>query len=142
MDGLTANEGIVFVFTTNCSLDLIDRAFRRPGRLDLVLHFQAPDAELRRRMIDRWHADIRAGVDVDVAVQSTSGLSFAELDEVKNLLVMHHADSNEWNWQLAMQQFAINRSELTNKATRRVGYAAMLPASGNGDGHGDGVEPR
>ena len=26
MDGLTTNEGVVFVFTTNCALDLIDRA--------------------------------------------------------------------------------------------------------------------
>ncbi len=44
MDGIQVNEGVVFVFTTNCSLDLIDRAFKRPGRLDLVLHFKAPDA--------------------------------------------------------------------------------------------------
>jgi len=36
------HEGIVFVFTTNCALDLIDRAFKRPGRIDLVLHFKAP----------------------------------------------------------------------------------------------------
>jgi cell division protease FtsH len=27
MDGIQVNEGVVFVFTTNCSLDLIDRAF-------------------------------------------------------------------------------------------------------------------
>ena len=44
MDGIEVNEGVVFVFTTNCSLDLIDRAFKRPGRLDLVLHFKPPDA--------------------------------------------------------------------------------------------------
>ena len=65
MDGITVNEGVVFVFTTNCSLDLIDRAFKRPGRLDLVLHFKAPDAELRRQLIERWHADIRGNLDID-----------------------------------------------------------------------------
>src|SRR5262245_31425689 len=55
LDGIQINEGVVFVFTTNCSLDLIDRAFKRPGRLDLVLHFKAPDSGLRRRLISRWH---------------------------------------------------------------------------------------
>ena len=56
MDGIAVNEGVVFVFTTNCSLDLIDRAFKRPGRMDVVLHFKAPDATLRRQLIER-HGD-------------------------------------------------------------------------------------
>src|SRR5262249_32083974 len=55
LDGLTVNEGVVHVFTTNCSLGLIDAAFKRPGRIDLVLHFKPPDAELRRRLMERWH---------------------------------------------------------------------------------------
>jgi cell division protease FtsH len=132
MDGLTANEGVVFVFTTNCSLELIDRAFRRPGRLDLVLHFHAPDAELRRRLIDRWHADIRAGFDIDVAVCSTDGFSFADLDEIKNLLVMHHADCGAWNWPSALRQFEINRSELSGRSDRRVGFLNGKAGPGNG----------
>src|SRR5439155_10343759 len=65
MDGIQANEGVVFVFTTNCSLDLIDRAFKRPGRLDVVLNFRAPDADLRRRLLERWHEDIRAAIDLE-----------------------------------------------------------------------------
>src|SRR5262249_56030418 len=59
MDGIAINEGVVFVFTTNCSLGLIDRAFKRPGRLDLVLHFKLPDARLRRQLMERWHEDVR-----------------------------------------------------------------------------------
>ena len=39
LDGIEVNEGVVYVFTTNCPLDLIDPAFKRPGRIDLVLHF-------------------------------------------------------------------------------------------------------
>ena len=58
----------MFVFTTNCSLDLIDRAFKRPGRLDLVLHFQPPTPTLRRELIERWHAGHPAGIDLDRAV--------------------------------------------------------------------------
>jgi hypothetical protein len=122
MDGIQVNEGVVFVFTTNCSLELIDRAFKRPGRLDLVLHFKAPEATLRRELVTRWHPDIRAGIDLDRAVSSTEGYSFAEIEELKNLLVMHYMDVSKWDWAWAMKQFAINRAELTNRPTRHVGF--------------------
>jgi hypothetical protein len=122
MDGIAVNEGVVFVFTTNCSLDLIDRAFKRPGRLDVVLHFKAPEAGLRRRLIERWHEDIRAHLDVEAAVASTDGYSFAEIEELKNLLVMHCMDSGAWNWGWALKQFDINRHELSSRPLRHVGF--------------------
>jgi cell division protease FtsH len=122
MDGIQVNEGVVFVFTTNCDLDLIDRAFKRPGRIDLVLHFKAPDAPLRRRLIERWHDDIRAHIDLENAVTSTDGYSFAEIEELKNLLVMHFMDTKVWNWRWALKQFDINRNELTTRPQRQVGF--------------------
>jgi hypothetical protein len=122
LDGIQVNEGVVFVFTTNCSLDLIDRAFKRPGRLDLVLHFKAPDDELRRRLIDRWHPDILAGIDMAEAIVTTEGYTFAEIEELKNLLVMHYMDVERWDWNWALKQFAINRAELTNRPQRHVGF--------------------
>lgn len=122
MDGIPVHEGVVFVFTTNCSLDLIDRAFKRPGRLDLVLHFKAPDAPLRKQLIERWHEDIRANLDIDNAVASTDGYSFAEIEELKNLLVMHYMDSNQWSWSWSLKQFDINRSELCARPSRQVGF--------------------
>jgi cell division protease FtsH len=122
MDGIEINEGIVFVFTTNCSLDLIDRAFKRPGRLDLVLHFKAPDASLRRRLIERWHEDIRGHLDIEQAVASTDGYSFAEIEELKNLLVMNFMETSSWNWSWALKQFDINRHELSSRPRRHVGF--------------------
>src|SRR5262249_56046795 len=65
LDGLTVNEGVVHVFTTNCSLGLIHPAFQRPGSIDLVLHFHAPHADLRRRLMARWHPDILAAPSLD-----------------------------------------------------------------------------
>ncbi len=124
MDGIQVNEGVVFVFTTNCSLDLIDKAFKRPGRLDLVLHFKAPDAALRRQLLERWHPDIRTALDIETAVSSTEGFSFAEIEELKNLLVMHFMDSQTWEWDWALKQFAINRRELSNRPARHVGFSA------------------
>jgi AAA+ superfamily predicted ATPase len=122
MDGIQVNEGVVFVFTTNCSLELIDRAFKRPGRLDLVLHFKAPDAELRRQLIERWHEEIRAAIDIERAVASTEGFSFAEVEELKNLLVMRYMDVEQWDWDWALKQFAINRNELMARPQRHVGF--------------------
>ena len=122
MDGIEINEGVVFVFTTNCSLDLIDRAFKRPGRLDLVLHFKAPEASLRRRLIERWHEDIRAHLDIEQAVSSTDGYSFAEIEELKNLLVMNFMETSAWNWSWALKQFDINRHELNGRPRRHVGF--------------------
>jgi SpoVK/Ycf46/Vps4 family AAA+-type ATPase len=75
LDGISVQRGVVFVFTTNCAPELIDRAFRRPGRLDVVLHFREPDAPLRSRLIDRWHEDIRGGLDIDQVIRSTEGFS-------------------------------------------------------------------
>ncbi len=126
MDGIEINEGIVFVFTTNCSLDLIDRAFKRPGRLDLVLHFKAPDAALRRRLIERWHEDIRNHLDIEQAVASTDGYSFAEIEELKNLLVMHFMETGTWDWSWALKQFDINRHELNSRPRRHVGFGNHL----------------
>ncbi|MBY0233251.1 MAG: ATP-binding protein [Gemmataceae bacterium] len=122
MDGIAVQEGVVFVFTTNCSLDLIDKAFKRPGRLDLVLHFKTPDAALRRRLLERWHADIRAALDLDAAVASTEGFSFAEIEELKNLLVMRMMDAGNWDWPWALNQFRVNRAELTAQPKKHHGF--------------------
>jgi hypothetical protein len=128
LDGIVVNEGVVFVFTTNCSLELIDRAFKRPGRLDVVLHFRSPDAPLRRELIGRWHEDIRANLDLETAVASTDGYSFAEIEELKNLLVMRFMDAAEWDWGWALKQFDINRNELSGRPQRHVGFGNNHPA--------------
>jgi cell division protease FtsH len=129
LDGIEVNEGVVYVFTTNCSLDLIDPAFKRPGRIDLVLHFHAPDATLRRALIDRWHADIRQGIDVAAAVRQTDGFSFAEVEELKNLLILRYIDAGAWDWDWAMTQFRLNRQELADRtAARNVGFGFAEPA--------------
>jgi hypothetical protein len=135
MDGISVTEGVVYVFTTNCPLELIDRAFKRPGRLDLVLHFQLPDASLRRQLLERWHEDIRAHLDLDHAVASTDGYSFAEIEELKNLLILHYMDAQRWDWSWALKQFDINRSDLAGRKTRHVGFGlahAALGGSENG----------
>jgi cell division protease FtsH len=132
LDGIDVNEGVVYVFTTNCPLSLIDPAFKRPGRIDLVLHFDLPTEALRRALIDRWQEEVRAGIDVAAAVAGTEGFSFAEIEEVKNLLILRYLDAKQWDWDWAMNQFRENRQELAQQQ-RHVGFALPEPAA---NGHG------
>ena len=128
LDGIEVNEGVVYVFTTNCSIDLIDPAFKRPGRIDLVLHFRPPTPELRRELMDRWHADVRGGIDLDAAVDETEGFTFAEVEELKNLLIMRYVDVDEWDWDWAMRQYRLNRDDLAKEANWAVGFGSPEPA--------------
>ena len=112
LDGLEVQYGVVYLFTSNARLEDLDPAFRRPGRIDLVMQFPRPDAELRRRFIaEHWHADINSAIDVDRAVTDTDGLSFAELDEVKKLLVLAFLQSGRWDWPQAFENFTGGRTQ-------------------------------
>ncbi len=122
MDGIEAKEGVVYVFTTNCPIDLIDPAFKRPGRIDLVLEFAAPDAELRRRLVNRWHSEIREAIDLDRVVAETSDRSYAEIEELKNLLILLHLDVGVWDWPGALRQWEINRHDLSMERMRAIGF--------------------
>ncbi len=133
LDGIQSNEGVVYMFTTNCSLNRIDPAFKRPGRLDVVLHFPLPDASLRRELFQRWHFDIRNAIDCETVVRDSQGNSFAELEEYKNLLVMRFIECGQWDWDWALRQFQANRAELQNqKNGRQVGFNAIAPHAVNG----------
>jgi len=124
MDGIDSNEGVVYIFTTNLPLERIDPAFKRPGRLDVALDFPKPDAGLRRRLIDRWNADLLAAIDRDAVVHDTQGQSFAEIEELKNLMVLRYVDAHVWEWSWAKEQFEKNRQESLREKTTPVGFLA------------------
>ena len=133
LDGIEANEGVVYVFTTNLPVGRIDPAFRRPGRLDLVVPFPKPDAALRRALVDRWHPDVRAGVDLAGVVADTDGLSFAEIEELKNLLVLSYVDAGGWDWPGARRRFEANRGDMVPPKPGPFGFlAGVAPANGHG----------
>lgn len=121
LDGMTSNEGVAYVFTTNCPLRLIDRAFKRPGRIDVVMQFDPPDAELRHRLFSRWHPEIREAIDIDEAVATTAGMSFAEIEEAKNQLILHAMAGGGWDWPRALCQLEANRRDLGPQRTLGFG---------------------
>jgi cell division protease FtsH len=145
LDGIEVNTGVVYVFTTNLSPELIDPAFLRPGRIDAILHFPKPSAELRRELIGRWNTNLTAGIDIERAIRETDGFSFAEVEEVKNQLVLRYTETRQWDWRWAIEQYHANRQEVaTFVNTRAVGFAPAkfdqvtdaMPSVAKGDGSG------
>jgi hypothetical protein len=123
LDGVDAHKGVVYIFTTNARLSDLDPAFLRPGRIDQVVQFPRPDADLRRRaIVEHWHVDIRQAVDVEFMVAATDGLSFAELTEVKKLLVLHFLDSKQWDWDWAWKVFQAD-ARYTQPSKPVIGFA-------------------
>ncbi|MGE5192894.1 MAG: AAA family ATPase [Deltaproteobacteria bacterium] len=121
LDGLHPREGVVYLFTSNARVGELDPAFRRPGRIDLFVQFPRPDAELRRRFVaERWHADIAGAIDLDDVVRATEGLSFAEMDEVKKLLVLRFLETGAWDWEAAWSAYRDGHG--VGKTTQRIGF--------------------
>jgi cell division protease FtsH len=129
LDGLDLHHGVVYIFTTNATIPQLDPAFLRPGRIDLSLEFKRPSATMRRRFIvEHWHSDIVGELDLESAVAQTDGLSFAELDEVKRLMVLDFLTTTEWGWSRAWAEFRrgrgqSERSPIGFASSTRVGAA-------------------
>lgn len=113
LDGLDMRKGVVYVFTSNAELRDLDPAFRRPGRIDVVMRFPRPDDELRRRVIEtRWHAETLRALNLDRVTRQTEGLSFADLEELRKLLVLRYLDTQVWDWRRAWMDFETGRGQL------------------------------
>lgn len=120
MDGVEPNDGVVYLFTSNAQFSQLDPAFLRPGRIDQVFCFPRPDEQYRRRLVQRWNADIVAGIDLERAICQTEGLSYAEIEEVKKLLVLHYLETDRWDWERAWDAF--QQDDRREKPRRRLGF--------------------
>jgi len=121
LDGLETCAGVVYLFTSNVRVEELDPAFRRPGRIDVIMHFPRPDATLRHQLIaEIWHPEIADAIDVARAVEDTEGLSFAELDEVKKLLVFGFLDTGNWEWGRAWESYRQGRTVPAER--RSIGF--------------------
>ncbi len=86
LDGPVGNDGVITILTTN-DLDSIERALRsRPGRFDVVIHFERPDAACRERLLRRYMRDHNVGrIGYKRLASDTDGLTGAELRELITL---------------------------------------------------------
>ncbi len=127
LDGMDTPQGVVYVFTSNLTPAHLDPAIRRPGRIDAFIPFSRPNQELRGRFLtEYWPEAIRTTIPLTEAVACTEGLSFAEMDEVKKLMVLHHIDHGVWNWSHAWAEFRA-RSNVAPKRSP-IGFASAMLA--------------
>jgi len=83
MDGLRDDCDVIFALTTN-RVDILEPALAaRPGRIDLAVELPLPDAEGRRRLLERYARGV-ALRDVEPAtlVAQTEGASPAYIKEL------------------------------------------------------------
>ena len=85
MDGMGANDGVVWMAATNRE-DMLDPAVRRPGRFDRVVEVPLPTAADRLEIL-KIHAaktPLNADVDLERLAQLTVGHSGADLANLLN----------------------------------------------------------
>lgn len=125
MDGLDATEGVVFIFTTNIIADL-DEAFVRPGRIDLFITFKSPNAKLRHEFISsRFGKELLALVDVAEIVNKTDEYTYAEMEEIRKLLLLDFIDGKQVSIERTFKLFEMHRKEFKDRG--QFGFGKMEP---------------
>ena len=85
MDGAAADADLLFVLTTNRS-DLLEPALAaRPGRVDVAVEIDLPDAAARRRLFSLYARAVPVELsdsEVDTVVERTDGVSASFLKEL------------------------------------------------------------
>ena len=74
------------------------------------------------------HARKVKNPSVQSVVVFPDGYSFADLEEIKNLLVMRFVDRQVWDWAGAVEQFNANRSETVTRRTP-IGFQELTAES-------------
>lgn len=134
LDGMDTQQGVVYVFTSNLTVMQLDPAIRRPGRIDAFISFVKPTVELRRRFLSEcWPEPIRAAVPLSEAVTLTAGMSYAEMDEVKKLMVLHHLDHGVWDWSQAWTEYQARSQASPKKPPIGFAAATIVPATVTAD---------
>ncbi len=119
LDGVSRQDGVVYIFTTNLSLSRIDEAIRRPGRIDVVLAFPLPTAVLRKKFIESWPTKIIDNLpNVLTAVSDTKDLSFAAMEELRCLFAREFLESGTWDWLKVVRWFRKNRDLFSREFKR------------------------
>ena len=95
MDGSAADSDLLFVLTTNRA-EVLERALvQRPGRVDVAVEIDRPDAPARRKLVRLYGADVISGLDEDHLAQvvaRTEGVTASFLKELIRRAVLAAAE--------------------------------------------------
>ena len=99
----------------------------------MIVHFANPSEKLRRRLIvQRWHPELVAGVDLEALVGQTDGYTFAELEEIRKQLVMRRLETGRWDWPSVREE--MEHGDRAFGRTRPIGFRHPTPGT-DGNGH-------
>jgi hypothetical protein len=88
MDGIGQSKASIRIFTTNEDVETIDPAFVRPGRIDIKIKLNKPDATFRKQFLATFDQQILDRLPpLDKVVDATDDYSFAELDAIRSMVV-------------------------------------------------------
>ncbi len=88
MDGVS-DRGDVFVIGATNRRDLVDPALLRPGRLETHLLLGLPEPEARRAFFSIQDVPFSDEVDVELLIDGSEGLSFADLSGLLREAALH-----------------------------------------------------
>ena len=111
LDGFKNYHGIFLICATN-RIDLLDKAFMRPGRIDKKIYIGNPDYLTRKKIIN-IHLSGKPhekNVDIDSLVEQTNGLSGAEIENLLNEAMLYALRNNATIMKMKDIEFSLARS--------------------------------
>jgi ATP-dependent 26S proteasome regulatory subunit len=91
MDGAAGDADLLFVLTTNRA-DLLEPALAaRPGRVDVAVEIDLPDAPARRRLLDLYGRSVPlqlSDAEIDAVIERTDGVTASFLKELLRRAVL------------------------------------------------------
>jgi ATP-dependent 26S proteasome regulatory subunit len=143
MDGAAPDADILFLLTTNRA-DLLEPALAaRPGRVDVAVQIDLPDADARRRLFELYARGVPLRLqpgDVEVVVERTEGVTASFLKELVRRAVLEAAHDDADLSEVTAAQVTRALDDLLDSAqevTRTllgvgVDPAEVMPGSGGG----------
>lgn len=125
MDGLSKNDGILTVATTN-HLHAVEKALQnRPGRFDRSIEVAAPDAACRLRLLIRLLRHKATELELREIVAATDGMTGAQLEEIVATahLQTFALEKDSISRQSLVSAVQLAASEFRSGARRAIGFA-------------------
>lgn len=122
-----ADTAKAFIFTTNEPINSLDNALLRSGRIDIIREVKKPTVELRKRLIlEKWPAEILLQIEreqsLDMLLEMTNNFNFADVDEIKHILLVNEFDGKPITIKEAVEQYFTNKNMKIPTIKQKLGF--------------------
>lgn len=122
LDGVRKQEQTVRIFTSNESVETMDDAFKRPGRIDRAIEIPLPNREMRLTFIKTWNTKLLEALDPYEILEACGDMSFAELDEVQRNLLVNWIRTKKFELKKAVDDMRNRLNDLPVNLRNSVGF--------------------